>query len=100
VLERAFRDFEATLYPNCRLQLRRSAPPAFAFAVLEANRIPIVLYDGDFEPGAWKEMLERLKVLPAPPCLIVVSRSARLHSHHWPARPAGAREGTKHSTGT
>ena len=75
-LERTFREAEVTLYPNCTLSLVRSSSLESAFAALQESRIPIVLFDGDWLPGAWREMAARIKSLTAPPCLIVISQRA------------------------
>jgi FixJ family two-component response regulator len=75
-LEQAFRESEVTLYPNCTLTLQRSSSIDAAFDALRGNRIPIVLFDGDWLPGAWREMAAGVKGLAAPPCLIVTSQAA------------------------
>ena len=76
VLARTFRDSSLTLYPNCRLTLRKSPTIASALALLPANRIPIVLCDRDGQPEAWREILHAAQSLSAPPCVIVTSRLA------------------------
>ena len=76
ILEQTFRDSEVTLYPNCRVSLQRSSNQASAFAALREQRIPIVLFDADWQLGAWREMAARIKDLSAPPCLIVTSQFA------------------------
>jgi CheY-like chemotaxis protein len=75
-LEQVFRDSEVTLYPNCRVTLQRCASLASALAAVRENPIPIVLFDGDWHRGAWREMLATVKDLPAPPCVIVTSQLA------------------------
>lgn len=75
-LEQAFRESEVTLYPNCRVALQRSASLKSALAALRDNPIPIVLFDGDSRPGAWREMVLGIKGLPSPPCLILTAHQA------------------------
>jgi CheY-like chemotaxis protein len=76
VLERTFRESSLTLYPNCRLALRRGRTIASTVAALRAHRIPIVLCDLDGQAEAWREILQASRDLPAPPCVIVTSRVA------------------------
>jgi len=80
-LEQAVRESEVTLYPNNMLTLRRCTSVEEALAVLHESRIPIVVYEGDMLPGAWREIIAGVKDLPAPPCLIVTSKEA--DDHMW-----------------
>jgi len=71
-----------TPYADCNWKLHRSLSLESALTALQENQIPIVICDGDLVcesdllPGTWKEMLERIKLLPTPPLLIVTSRLA------------------------
>ena len=63
VLEQTFRESSLTLYPNCRLALRRSQTVASTIATLRTQRIPIVLCDLDGQPKAWQEILRASREL-------------------------------------
>jgi CheY-like chemotaxis protein len=76
VLEQIFRDSSLTLYPNCRVALRRSPTLASALAAVRDCRIPIVVCDRDGQPEAWRKILQATKGFSAPPCMIVTSRLA------------------------
>jgi len=47
--------------------------------ILRDRRIPIVVCERDLMPGTWKDMLEQVRLLPAPHLLIVTSRTADEH---------------------
>lgn len=70
-LERIFRDFEGTLYPNCRPRLVRCSDPASALSVLHTARIPIVVCDADADPAGWEQIAREFPRLSEPPCLIL-----------------------------
>jgi len=74
-LEQIFGESETTLYPNCRPAVQRSGSLESALSALRESRIPIVIFDGDWLPGAWREVIAGTRDLPAPPCLIVTSES-------------------------
>jgi DNA-binding response OmpR family regulator len=44
--------------------------------VLEECQIPVLVCDRDLHPGTWKDLLQRLTVLPSPPYVIVSCRQA------------------------
>jgi hypothetical protein len=43
---------------------------------LRFHQIPVVVCNSDVMPGAWRQLLEQSKELPAPPSVIVASRLA------------------------
>src|SRR5580700_9614022 len=43
---------------------------------LRESLVPLVVCERDLRPGTWKEMLDRLNVLPRPPYLIVTALHA------------------------
>ena len=47
-----------------------------SLAALHENQIPIVICERDLLPGTWRDILERTRLLPSPPLLIVTSRLA------------------------
>ena len=67
---------EGPLCPGGRWKIETCRSLPSALHRLGKSRIPIVLWDGDLEPGILIEMLEKLERLPAPPLLIVTSRIA------------------------
>jgi len=52
-----------------------------AVALLQQVQIPVVICERDLQPGTWKDMLDHLKLLSQPPCLIVTSWLA--DDHLW-----------------
>ena len=65
-----------TLYANSNWKLYRRLTLESALAALQDNDIPIVICESDLRPGSWKDILERTRLLPTPPLLIVTSRLA------------------------
>jgi len=53
-----------------------SSTVASALSLLGEISIPIVTCDCDISLGSWKEMLDKISLLPDPPLLIVTSRLA------------------------
>ena len=53
-----------------------SATAASALSVLRETPIPIVICDCDASSGTWREILDRIALLPDPPLFIVTSRLA------------------------
>lgn len=47
-----------------------------AWPIVEKGGIPIVLFDRDHDPVAWRRMLDLTQNMPAPPYIIVTSRLA------------------------
>src|SRR5712691_8131264 len=76
VLKRIFRRSEWTMCPNSswRLDSRKTIDSALAF--LRNRRVPVVICECGAQRDTWKEALERLRLLPAPPFLVVTSRLA------------------------
>jgi DNA-binding NtrC family response regulator len=64
------------LYSDCRWRLHRSETIESALATLQRSRIPILICEHRLPSGTWIDMLDRLDLLPEPPCMIVCSRSA------------------------
>jgi len=66
--------------PGCALKpewtLIASPTLASATRVLRERAIPAVVCECELFPGTWREMLERIQLLPEPPLLIVTSRLA------------------------
>jgi len=75
-LTKIFDCLECPSAPNCKWEIRLAEGVESNLASLERGRIPIVFWDGDRMPGAWKELLERFARLSRPPLLIVTSRLA------------------------
>jgi DNA-binding response OmpR family regulator len=64
------------LCPDAVWTLESSVTLHSAWALLREESIPIVLCECDLKPGTWRELLEQVSALPAPPFLIVTSRRA------------------------
>lgn len=47
-----------------------------ASAFLRAHVVPLVICEHDLLPGTWKQLLDDIRLLSIPPCLIVTSRIA------------------------
>jgi hypothetical protein len=63
-------------HANSNWTLYRRLTLESALAALRENQMPIVICEKEVHPGTWKDMLERTKLLPNPPLLIVTSRFA------------------------
>lgn len=72
-LDRAFRESEATLYPNCRLRLIRCSDPANAISMVRGASIPLVICDAGEQAETWQPLARELRSLSQPPCLILLS---------------------------
>ncbi|HZT34118.1 MAG TPA: response regulator [Bryobacteraceae bacterium] len=59
---------------NWRVQPAQSV--AAAVQLLRSHRIPVVVCNSDSIPEIWKELLEQIRELAAPPSVIVASRLA------------------------
>ena len=75
-------------------------PPA---SVLRRGEVPILLYDRDTDPDAWRQLLAQCEGLAHPPCVIVTSRLAddrlwaealNLGAYNVLAKPFDAKEVT------
>jgi DNA-binding NtrC family response regulator len=75
-LMRIFACLECPSAPNCKWKIRLAEGVESKLASLKRGRVPIVFWDGDRMPEAWKALLERYALLARPPLLIVVSRLA------------------------
>lgn len=47
-----------------------------ASAFLRAHQVPLVICEHDLLPGTWTQLLDEIRLLSIPPCLIVTSRIA------------------------
>ena len=47
-----------------------------ASAFLRAHQVPLVICEYDLLPGTWTQLLDEIRLLSVPPCLIVTSRIA------------------------
>ena len=65
-----------TLFPDLAFSMTAKSTIAAAKSALKQGRISIVVCEYDLSPGSWKELLEFVEGLPAPPPLIVTSRVA------------------------
>ena len=68
-------------YPDTQWTLASSCSLTTAWPIVEKGGIPIVLFDCDHDPAAWRRMLDLIHNMPAPPYLIVTSRLA--DDHLW-----------------
>ena len=75
-LECIFRNHCCWTPGNSNWKLYRRLTLESALTALQENQIPIVICERDLRPGSWKDMLERTKLLPTPPLLIVTSQLA------------------------
>lgn len=62
--------------PGTRWTLAATEDVSAATARLRSERVPIVLCERETVAGSWKDMLESVGAFPAPPLLIVTSRTA------------------------
>ena len=65
-----------TLYPDIGFTMTAKSTIAAAKSALQRGRMSIVMCEHDVSPGSWKELLDFVQRLPAPPPLIVTSRVA------------------------
>ena len=61
---------------SSRWRIRESGSLPSALKVLREDQIPLVVCERDLHPGTWRDVLERLAILPSPPYLIVTSQQA------------------------
>jgi CheY-like chemotaxis protein len=62
--------------PGTRWTLAATDDILSATARLQCEKAPILLCERESETGSWKDMLESVGRFPAPPMLIVISRTA------------------------
>lgn len=67
------------LLPPPRWTLYRAQNRKTALAVLQKNRLPIVLCERDLGPETWRDVFEGIALAVDPPLLIVTSRLADEH---------------------
>lgn len=65
-----------TLYPDVAFTMTAKSTIAAAKGALQRGRISIVMCEHDLSQGSWKELLDFVERLPAPPPVIVTSRVA------------------------
>jgi|SRR5208283_883035 len=65
-----------TLYPDLAFTMTAKRTISAAMSALKQGRVSIVMCEYDLSPGSWKELLEFVEGLSAPPPLIVTSRVA------------------------
>lgn len=75
-LERIFHQCDWTGHTKSEWTLIACPTLVSASSVLQDVTIPIVFCESDMLPGTWRDMLERISLLPDPPLLIVTSRQA------------------------
>lgn len=65
-----------SIFNHSNWVLYHAEPVASALAILREHEIGVVLCERDLRPGSWTDMLDRLRLLPDAPPLIVTSRHA------------------------
>lgn len=75
-LREIFECLECPAAPDCKWKVRLSEGVESNLAGLRRGRVPIVFWDGDRMPEAWKGLLEEFASLSRPPLLILTSRLA------------------------
>jgi len=75
-LQDIFANPERTLFPNVTFSMTAKSTVSAAKNALKQGRISIVLCEHDLSPGSWTELLDSTDGLPAPPPVIVTSRTA------------------------
>ena len=65
-----------TLYPDIGFTITAKSTISAAKSALQRGRMSIVMCEHDLSPGSWKELLDFVQRLPAPPPVIVTSRMA------------------------
>jgi len=75
-LQNIFSNPQRTLYTDQSFTMVAKRTMSAAKAALKQGRISTVLCEHDLAPGSWRELLEFVDGLPAPPPLIVTSRTA------------------------
>jgi DNA-binding NtrC family response regulator len=67
---------QRTLYPDLAFTMTAKSTISAAKNALKQGHASIVLCEHDLSPGSWKELLDFVEGLPAPPLVIVTSRVA------------------------
>ena len=75
-LQSIFSSPDRKLFPDLAFTITAKSTISAAKSALKQGRISIVVCEYDLSPGSWKELLEFVEALPAPPPLIVTSRVA------------------------
>jgi DNA-binding NtrC family response regulator len=75
-LQNIFSNPQRTLYPDLAFTMTAKSTISAAKSALKQGRISIVLCEYDLSPGSWKDLLEFVEGLSAPPPVIVTSRVA------------------------
>ncbi len=75
-LREIFECLECPAAPDCKWKVRLAGGVESNLAGLRRGRVPIVFWDGDRMPEAWKGLLEEFASLSRPPLLILTSRLA------------------------
>lgn len=65
-----------SIFNHSNWVLYHADPLASALAILHEHEIGVVLCERDLRPGSWVDLLDRLRLLPVAPPLIVTSRHA------------------------
>lgn len=75
-LQSIFSNPDRTLFPDLAFTITAKSTISAAKSALKQGRISIVVCEYDLSPGSWRELLEFVENLPAPPPLVVTSRVA------------------------
>ena len=75
-LQNIFSNPHRTLYPDLAFTMTAKSTISAAKSALKQGRISIVICEYDLSPGSWKDLLEFVEGLSAPPPVIVTSRVA------------------------
>ncbi len=70
------RAFLRTVLQSARCRTCQARTCREASALLNTERLAVVICERNLPDGEWKDMLDKLAPLPVPPCLIVTSRAA------------------------
>jgi DNA-binding response OmpR family regulator len=65
-----------TIFGGFRWKLASVATLAQGLRQAESQSVPVIVCECDFQDGNWKLLLDRVRMLPRPPRLIVASRFA------------------------
>jgi DNA-binding NtrC family response regulator len=69
-------DSLASLLSRDQWRIHHALSLQSASAFLRAHVVPLVICEHDLSPGTWTQLLEEIRLLSTPPCLIVTSRVA------------------------
>jgi DNA-binding NtrC family response regulator len=75
-LQSIFSNPHRTLFPDLAFTITAKSTISAAKSAMKQGRTSIVVCEYDLSPGSWKELLEFVECLPAPPPLIITSRVA------------------------